>query len=92
MIEMPYISKERRKDYDYDICRLVDSLKYNRDHVTEDSTYIVYKLIKEVFGKDGYGWITKSNAIRVLDCAKEEYRRKVLNPHEDDAIKRNGDI
>jgi hypothetical protein len=90
---MPYIKKCYREELDEHIDSLIEELKgwgeYNK---TPKVTYIVYRLLKELFAREPAHWFEKAQALTVLSAVENEYYHKVIRPHEEDAIKRNGDI
>ncbi len=80
---MPYI-KERRK-------RAIWS---GQDCVnTGELTYLLYVTCLEYCNRiEKPNFQTYAEVIAALDCAKEEFRRRILNPYEDKKIEENGDV
>ena len=91
---MPYIPKSRRKCYDKEIESLVVELYFAEDcgYLESDITYVIYRLVKEMFGKEGFKWKDKVKALEVLEAVKLEYYRRVIVPYEDKKIKEHGEI
>lgn len=97
---MPYIHKERRKYYDDEIESLVNSLnehfkyfdkEYDND-LDADMTYVIYSLIKKMFGRETLKWKVKIKPLEILEAVKLEYYRKVIAPHEDKKENEHGGI
>ncbi len=78
---MPYITKTRRGDLEITPVANAGELNYKItllliDYVNEH--YLSYKTINDVVG--------------ALECAKQEFYRRVAVPYEDKKIVENGDI
>jgi hypothetical protein len=90
---MPYIAQDRRVPID----RALGSIPFHKD-VSEpgDLTYLLYTAMARwvtahrARGQNGYATI--SRAIACANDAANEFRRRVLDAAEDEAIARNGDI
>lgn len=94
---MPYIKKKLRPYFDPMIEDIIDQIisgvgvnQIEEDDVAGIITYITFKLIRR-FYQNG-NWNRKMEAIKVCESAKAEFLRRFVYPHEDDAIKRNGDV
>jgi hypothetical protein len=94
---MPYITKKERKPYNESIDTIVDKLlnKFPADngrHFSEgDLNYIFSSIVWKLF--DILPSYTRGNElIGVLECVKQEFIRRKLNPYEKKKIKENGDI
>ena len=90
-MNIPYIPKERREEYDQERQELVNKLLPS-GFLAPDLTYVIYKLIKELCDREGYTWKAKATALMVLEAVKLEYYDKVIKPYEREAIKKSGDI
>lgn len=55
-------------------------------------TYILFKLAVKYIIDKGESYTNISCAVSCLDDAKEEIRRRLLNPYEDKMIIKNGDV
>lgn len=77
---MPYIEPHRRRDLQY--------TPWNAADVGE-LTYIMYKAAVDYCA---FNYKTHADVIAALDNAKEEYRRRYLNPYEDQKREENGDV
>ena len=61
----------------------ITTIWYNRELADDDPARLPVS-------KPDWDW--KSEGVKVLECALLEYYLRVIKIHEDDAIKRNGDI
>jgi len=95
---MPYIDKKAREKFEPELDglrrKLLDGLQYAEPTgpiPKGELTYLTYVLGRTYFrGRESYTNI--STAISCLNDAAGELKRRYLDPHEDAAIKRNGDI
>ena len=97
---MPYISHEDRKHIEHglqdygceaDIEQIAHVLKTVPSGKTGGAfNYFVCRLFMNVFNPKGYTDI--SDALGHLVSAERELRRRVLNPYEDNAAIKNGDV
>ena len=86
---MPYIEKELRGLFNGYI-RTIDNIVKKLNSSTKVMAYIIYKLVKEVYGLGDWDWM--SNGLKVLEDVKLEFYRRILAPHADKKIKEKGDI
>jgi hypothetical protein len=86
---MPYIDQETRRELDTDINCLIERSPRKKGVVNYIITRIVLGVLRP---PNGWGYETLSNAISVLHDAETELRRRLLDPYEDKAIARNGDV
>ena len=81
---MPYISKDDR-----------DRMQENEGDLNIHSkgvlNYAISSLLVHYILQHGKSYQSLSDCIAACDDAKEEFRRRVMNPYEDRAIERNGD-
>ena len=92
---MPYIKKDRRDIIDRFLNTFLSNLKSQFVTSIEpgDINYIVTRIVANLMKpNEGWGYTTISSAIRVLEDAAQEMRRRLLNPYEDEKIKENGDV
>jgi hypothetical protein len=80
---MPYVTKPRRLQLDAgDIARSAGDLNYKITQLCREfikgSGHTNYTIINEVIG--------------VLECAKQEFYRRIAVPYENKKIKVNGDV
>ena len=83
---MPYIDKEQRELYKS--VRLPRKVKH-----PGVLNYIISNLIQDyIENLGGYNYRNMNEVIGVLDCTKEEFRRRKLDSYEDRKIRENGDV
>lgn len=88
---MPYITKKKREQWDWEIVRTGRSLIMSNDIGPGDLNYIISSIIWKAFDKDTS--YTKANElIGVLECVKQEFYRRKVVPYEEEKMKENGDI
>jgi len=90
---MPYIKKELRIILEPSLKDLISRLRTltnSGDGRNGIVTYVIYKIIKEVYDREKYE--TYSNAIKVLETAKLEFYNQVLFPYEEMKKKENGEV
>ena len=88
---MPYITKKKREQWDWEIVRTGRSLIMSNDIRPGDLNYIISSIIWKAFDKDTS--YTKANElIGVLECVKQEFYRRKVVPYEEEKMKENGDI
>ena len=90
---MPYIKTKDRLRIEYcaedknAIGLLSDAIK------TEgDLNYVITRLCHEFIKKIGKKYATLNTVIGVLECAKQEFYRRIVSPYENLKIKENGDV
>lgn len=89
---MPYIKKERREELDSTIDSLITCLR-DIEPVKGDLNYTVSRLVLGALKPDtGWSYQALSDAIGALQDAADEIKRRLLGPHEDKCIDRNGDV
>lgn len=75
---MPYIKNERRN-------------KYPPENAGE-LNYIITRIIKRYLQVKGVSYQTMNDIVGALDNAKDEFRRRIQHPYEDNKIQENGDV
>jgi hypothetical protein len=90
--KVPYIDRESREIIDDRLETLIEQMQQS-GCVKGDVNYAVCRLVLGVLKPTG-GWryTSLSNAISVLRDAECELRRRLLDPYEDGAIAKNGDV
>lgn len=90
---MPYIKPNRRARFDVEIDSLIDMMR-QADAVKGDVNYAVCRIVLGVLKPRETGWnyTTLSEAIGALHDAETELRRRLLDPYENEAIRKNGDV
>lgn len=92
---MPYVTEKWK--YKYQQClerlsyRLVEDTFGGREN-NGVVVYVIYLLLKRIYGREASNFEVKSNALKVLESAKLEYFRRVMAPYEDKKIIENGDV
>ena len=92
---MPYIKPEKRHVLDPHIDGVLNAL---RELESDDPTnsmegnmvYVIYKMLVRVYANGNFD--NRSDAIKVLQCAHDEYYRKKMGPYEDQKEFENGTI
>lgn len=87
---MPYIEMSRRNSLQYHTLNELGFVAHN----VGELTYLLYKIAKDyglALGESS-DYARRSEAIAALDNAKEEFRRRHLNPYEDQKREENGDV
>ena len=90
---MPYITTDRRKNYDSFIVALAAALKQGK-HVNGDLNYVISKLVHEwlILHPEGLRYDAASDAHKAMVCAAAEFYRVVVGPYEDVAKEKNGPV
>jgi len=92
---MPYIRQEDRVYLDDSITRLVFDMKeiYGLTPVSPGIVnYVVTRIALKSSDTGKWSYASISSVIRILEDAAKEMRRRLLDPYEDKAIAKNGDI
>ncbi|MCK4830110.1 hypothetical protein KA005_81080 [bacterium] len=87
---MPYIKQSRRDELDDDIENLLVSLGCGAS--AGDYSYSISMLIHHYTASYGLNYKNLNAAVGILECAKQEFIRKVVSPYEDEKIAENGAI
>jgi hypothetical protein len=100
---MPYIKQEYRDQIDPVIDELLDVVrdinseprclaeaKLKTSKLCGIANYIVTRVACELLNNNSYDSL--SNIVKTLECSKLEVVRRLLDPYEDLAIAKNGDI
>jgi len=94
---MPYILKSDRTLFDLPLKEILSKMNTMADF--GDGTvkagvlnYLTSMLCKYFIKINGTNYENLNAVCGALDCAKEEFRRRVINPYEEGKIKINGDI
>lgn len=80
---MPYIRSDRR--------RILDE-KYWEAATPGELNYLITNICTEYAAKHTHGYAVYNDIIGALECAKQEFYRRVVVPYEDIKIKENGDV
>jgi len=79
---MPYIT-EKQKNKLYKNCIPESAGELN---------YLLTIEIRKYINKHDYCYQTMNDIVGALECCKQEFIRRIVNPYEDTKIKENGDI
>lgn len=79
---MPYLTQEART-------KVID----NGFKATQagELNYVITLIIKEYWQHDPR-YQTANDIVGALECAKQEFIRRIVNPYEDEKIRTNGDV
>lgn len=97
---MPYVTKENREKFiiktaEVPINKSINPMEYIGEvaDCAGDLNYTITVILKKYLEqKGGDSYSTHNEIIGMLDCCKEEWRRRRLNPYEDSKIQQNGDV
>jgi hypothetical protein len=92
---MPYIKQEQRDMFRLgldEIKAVMDTFDYNSMLGSGALNFLVSSICKDFLSIKGKNYENLNSIIGALDCAKEEFRRRVINPYEDIKIKENNDL
>jgi len=84
---MPYIKKEKRKDFDYHIASLTTNITCEGD-----INYIISALLHLQLINKGLNYQNINNLIGVLECAKLELYQVIAAPYENKKRAENGSV
>lgn len=87
---MPYIAQEDR-EYLSDIVKQFNAIEFENPGQVN---YLITELLKAytVTISNKVGYTTINEVIGILECAKQEFYRRIASPYEDHKISENGDV
>jgi hypothetical protein len=92
---MPYIDQGVRDILEPEISQLIRRVEANVPEEDREgvANYVISRLVANIM-RPGSGWRYKSlsRAAEVFASAGHEFRRRMLDPYEDKAIAKNGDV
>lgn len=88
---MPYIARHARKQLDPAIEEVVNLIRDRVDGESRDG-WLNYAITKLLLGLYEESYTEYNAAIGVLECAKNEFYRRAVEPYEDQKKKLNGDV
>lgn len=92
---MPYIKQEKRTQIDktIDVEKTLNLLTENGGSNWDpgDLNYIFTRFVWAIFKKYP-NYTTANQLVGVLECVKQEFIRRHLNPYENQKIEKHGDI
>lgn len=84
---MPYITQERRPDFDAHLDALIEQLESGGE-----INYCVYRLCCGYLRRHGMSYTKAMVPFSALEAAKMELYRRLIAPYEDEKIAENGDV
>lgn len=91
---MPHISRVEKAYLSGTLPSGLEVLYPKRIKTVGQLTWMLYKVVLDYLwlaGEKSARYKDYAQIIAALDCAKEEFRRRKLNPYEDKAIEKNGE-
>ncbi len=83
---MPYLIKDARKKYEYALGNLL-AIDF-----PGELNYLITELCVQYVQHNKLNYDSINDVIGALECAKQEFYRRVAAPYEDKKIKENGDV
>ena len=87
---MPYISPKDRPLFNKIIEDFIDGQIYD-PFTPGELNYLITTLLHE-WSKNIKGYTAYNTIIGILECAKQEFYRRIVAPYEDEKILENGDV
>lgn len=78
---MPYITNEKRRKLDTSVPDSPGELNY-----------VFTRMIQQYIYACGLNYTTINDIVGALECAKQEFYRRIVVPYEEKKIKENGDV
>lgn len=82
---MPYISPLYRPNFDEHTSKIFPT-------GAGDLNYVITTICHNYLRERGTNYQNVNDIIGVLECAKQEFYRRIVSPYEDKKIKQNGDV
>jgi hypothetical protein len=82
---MPYLTKERQD-------LLLEQQGFRPDSTPGDLNFLLTLIIQDYLEQKKESYQTLNDIVGGLECCKQEFIRRVVNPYEDSRIISNGDI
>ena len=80
---MPYIPEERRI--------MLNDTPLGRAITPGELNYKITLLLKDFLDLHGTNYTNMNNIVGAVECAKQEFIRRIINPYENTKIEENGD-
>ena len=88
---MPYIKPENRENFNKVLEEVTNT--FEKNGVTPgDLNYLLSKIGHLYIKRKTFGYTHINDVVGVLECAKQEFYRKIATPYEETKIIENGDI
>jgi hypothetical protein len=84
---MPYIGVEKREEISPAVMELMTKLESKGDY-----NYAISLLVHTYIQRKGLRYEHLNDVIGILECAKQEFIRTVVNPYEDEKAQLNGSV
>ena len=90
---MPYIKKDEREKFNSLIEDVIDALTNHGFNAVSpgELNYCISSIIWKIFKKNP-SYTLGNSLVGALECVKQEFIRRHLNPYEDQKVKENGDL
>lgn len=85
---MPYIHKDQRAYFESVLVALDRTVVANSGELN----YLLTEVVQAYMRSNSKSYVVMNDIIGALDCCKEEFRRRVMNPYEDYKAELNGDV
>ena len=82
---MPYITPEQKK-------KIEDDFSGNRAESPGELNFMITTLILEYMSGKVINYQTINDVVGALECAKQEFYRRIATPYEEKKISENGDV
>ena len=88
---MPYIKQEDREKFNSPSCECPMEAIGSVAENAGDLNYAITMILQIYMKKKGECYATHNEIVGMLECCKNEWQRRRLNPYEDTKIEENGD-
>ena len=89
---MPYIKQARRDELAHGLERILNLIKRDTFLSTGDLNYIITRIIVAYLRSHPLSYHLLNSIVGVLECAKTEFERRVVEPYEREKLRDNGDV
>lgn len=82
---MPYVEIDSREVYNPQIDALVEQLTHFGENKTPSAghvNYVIFKLLNDIYNKNGCSYIGGNSLVGVLECVKQEFYNQNLTKFE----------
>jgi len=89
---MPYIKPERREDIHVNKGKIFEIIRMSSIQSAGELNFAITVLCGDYLDLKGLSYQHINEVIGVLECAKQEFYRRVAVPYEDEKCMENGDV
>lgn len=89
---MPYVKPEKRALLDPVLKQLLELVRKDKGVEVGDLNYAITRILLAYLDRQGLKYENINAVIGVLECAKQEFYRRIAGPYEDKKKKLNGDV